>query len=172
MRSSRRGFRRPGLRKKALWVNIPFTMTIAEASSFQVLVLPEYWEAQFSGENNETAVLRAVRGQIMYQQTAAGTLGRGFFWGLCIQDVNATVTPTFSISGMAEVDWLWTGMFAAQATPAGTVAALQHEYMDVKAKRRLKSRDAIVLVGQSEPDAAAAPVANINGILRFLIARD
>jgi len=164
--------RAAGGRKRAIWVNIPFTYTMAEVAGFQTLVIPEYWEAQFSGENNETATLRAIRGAVSWQQTANGTLGRSFFWGLGIMDVNATVVPSFSIAGMAEVDWLHVDAFAAQGSFTGTVAALQSKEIAVKAKRKLKSRDQIFISGQSEPDAAANPTANINGVLRFLIARD
>jgi len=169
-RSFGRGFRR-GPRKKAIWVNIPFTVTFAEAAGFLLLVLPEYWEAQFGGEANETAVLRAVRGAVTWQQAGAGATGNNAFWGLYIADKDSTVSPTYSIAGMGDYDWLHVDTFGIQATASSANAPLQSKEVQVKAKRRLKSRDAIYIVGQIAPDANS-PSATISGILRFLIARD
>lgn len=162
-------------RKRALWVNIPFGgVNYTESSGSQLLMSPEDWEAQFSGTQNETAVLRAVVGDLVLQQTVVGTAGGNMFWGIYIADTNATVVPAFTTATMGEVDWLLTG---ARATTASiTSSVLQSTQLStipvrIKSKRKLKSRDAIYFTAQFASDAAS-PAGIASGLLRFLVARD
>jgi len=167
------GARGPRLRKKAVWINIPFgNVAFTETVGSQVLVLPEDWEAQFSGQANETAVLRAIVGDIGVLQTVVGTTGGNGFFGIYINDKDATVPPTFSVAGMADADWLHTGAFGTASTlVTQTSASLSHRPVAFRAKRRLKSRDAIYIAAQFGTDAAS-PAGTLYGLLRFLIARD
>ena len=163
------------LRKKAIWVNIPFgSVAFTETVGSQSLILPEDWEAQFSGSANETCSLRAIVGELIIQQTVVGTAGGTLFWGIYIADKDATVPPTFSIAGMADSDWLRTGCRGTSSSVTDSINA--HTWgatqpILVKARRKLKSRDAIYIAAQFGTDAAA-PAGVIGGMLRFLIARD
>jgi len=160
-----------GARKRAIWVNIPFSFIYTESVGNQLLLAPEDWEAQFGGNANETAVLRAIRGAVYWHQTVAGTLGTAAFWGIYISDKDATVVPTFSVAGMADVDWLWTDTYCTQGTVSGTGAAVQRQQLEIKSKRRLKSRDAVYICAQFGTDLVS-PAGIIGGIARFLVARD
>jgi len=173
-RSRTRRATRP--RKKALWVNIPFGgLVVTETVGVQALVVPEDWEAQFTGNGNESAVLRAVVGELVWNQTAVGTAGGNGFWGIYIGGANEFASPpVFTVSGMSEVDWLRVGSRPTSSSVtdskgANTYGAVQP--IDIRAKRRLKSRDTIYICGQFGSDAAS-PSATIGGLLRFLIARD
>ncbi|MGN5493390.1 hypothetical protein [Campylobacter coli] len=171
-RTSRRFARAP--RKRAIWVNIPFGgVTFTETTTNQLLLTAEDWEAQFDGNANETAVLRAIRGDIVWSQTVAGTAGGTGFWGLYVADKAATVVPTFTTAGMGDVDWLRVGAFGVSTSVTTSLtSALQARLpIEVAAKRRLKSRDAVYLVGGFATDAAS-PAGVLSGLLRFLVARD
>jgi len=144
---------------------------MGESAGFQALLVPEYWEAQFGGEANETAVLKAIRGAVCWQQSGAGTTGSNYFWGLCIMDKDGTVAPAFAIAGMGDVDWLHVDCFGMQATASSANAPIQRSEIAVKSSRRLRSRDQIVICGQSPADAGT-PTATIVGILRFYVVRD
>jgi len=171
----RRTGRRPvGTRKRAIWINIPFgSVAFTEAAGNQALVVAEDWEAQFSGLANETAVLRAIVGDVTIQQTTVGTAGTTGFWGIYIADNNNTTAPAFTVAGMSELDWLHVGAFGTAGTLVTATGAQPINSLKVatKARRRLKSRDTIYIVGQYGADAAA-PAASLGGLLRFLIARD
>jgi len=170
----RRTIVRRGPRKRAIWVNIPFaSVAFSESVGTQGLVVPEDWEAQFAGSSNETAVLRAVVGQITWSQTAVGTAGGTGYWGIYINDKDATVAPTFSVAGMADADWLHVGARAISGSVTATlVASIQsHQEVAIRAKRRLKSRDTIWIAAQFGADAAS-PTGTLGGLLRFLISRD
>jgi len=163
------------LRKKAIWVNVPFgSVAFTETVGTQLLVAPEDWEAQFGGNANETCSLRAIVGELVWSQTVVGTAGGNGFWGIYIADKDATVAPTFSVAGMADVDWLRTGSRKTSATV--TASAIEQtvvgtQAIQVKARRRLKSRDSIYIAAQFGTDAAS-PAGVLSGLLRFLIARD
>jgi len=168
-RTSRRVVRAP--RKRAIWVNIPFTVDFSETAGNQLLLTPEDWEAQFTALGMERATLRAVRGVLFWHQTTAGTLGTPSYWGIYKTDITNTVAPVFTVTGMGTQDWLHTDVWCIQGTLAGTVAAIQRRDMNLVTKRKLTSKDAIYIVGQIAADAAS-PTARVGGILRFLIARD
>jgi len=165
----------PPRRKKAIWVNVPFgAVAYTESAGNQLLLVPEDWEAQFTGLANETCSLRAIVGEITLQQTVVGTAGGNAFWGIYVSDKDATVVPSFSTSGMADVDWLRTGIRATTASITASVlqsTSLSVIPVAVKAKRKLKSRDSVYIVAQFASDAAA-PAGVLSGLLRFLIARD
>lgn len=170
--SRRRGTRRP--RKKAIWVNIPFgSVAFSETAGSQLLLTPEDWEAQFSGTGNETAVLRAIVGEITWQQLAVGTAGTTAFWCIYVNDKDATVVPTFTVADLGDIDILRVGAIGTSnsVTNSLSATALSGIKIDIRAKRRLKSRDAIRIVAQFGADAAT-PTGVLGGILRFLIARD
>jgi len=168
--------RRPGApRKKAIWVNIPFgAVAFTETAGTQILLVGEDWEAQFTGLANEHAVLRTVVGDLCLKQTTVGTEGGNFFWGLYIQDNNATVPPSFTTTGMSEVDWLHVG---ARPTSSSVTASINTtlengtEHVAIKTRRRISSRDSVFLVCQFASDAAS-PAGIASGVLRFLVARD
>ena len=169
----RTAFRR-GARKRAVWINIPFgNVQFTETSFTALLLAPEDWEAQFTGDANETAVLRAIVGNVTYAQSAAGTVGGTAFWGIYIADKDATVFPVFTVAGMGDVDWLHTHVQATATSVTGTLLASVQSTIpvNIKAKRRLKSRDSIYITGQFGADAAS-PSAILGGLLRFLVARD
>jgi len=171
----RRGFAGGSRRKKAIWVNVPFgAVSFTESVGNQVLLVPEDWEAQFTGLANESATLRAVVGEIILMQTVVGTAGGNAFWGIYRTDSNATVVPTFSTSGMSEVDWLTTGVRGTSATVTASVLQSSNQFtipIRIKAKRKLSSRDSLYIAAQYGTDAAA-PAGVLSGLLRFLIARD
>jgi len=173
-RTTRRGAPR-GLRKKAVWINIPFgAVAFTESVGNQVLLVPEDWEAQFTGLAIESCVLRAVVGELVFQQTTAGTAGGNYFWGMYIADANNTVVPTFTVAGMSENIWLRTGCRATASTVTDSKGACTWgatQPIEVAAKRRLTSRDSISICAQFGADAAS-PAGVINGLLRFLVARD
>lgn len=162
-------------RKKAVWVNIPFGgVAYSEVLGNQVLLVPEDWEASFTGLTIEQATLRAVVGQIVLAQSAAGTIGTPLFWGIYINGANETAVPAFTTSGMSEVDWLRTGCRATASSVSSSVTTttfMGTEDIAIKAKRKLRSRDQISICAQFGADAAS-PAGVLSGILRFLIARD
>ena len=169
----RRTFRRVP-RKRAIWVNIPFgNVNFSETVGRQLLLLPEDWEATFTGLANEHAVLRAVVGEVIFQQTVVGTLGGNFFWGLYRAGIDKAV-PVFTTTGMSDVDWLTTGVQPTSGTV--TASTIQGSRMfvtpiHVKAKRRLTTNDQLSICAQFGADAAS-PAGSISGLLRFLVARD
>ena len=162
-------------KKKAIWVNVPFgAVNFTESANNQLLLVPEDWEAQFTGLANESCTLRAIVGEIILMQTVVGTLGGNAFWGLYVSDKDATVVPSFSTNGMADVDWLRTGVRGTSSTVAASVLQSSNQFtipVHVKAKRKLKSRDSVYIVAQYASDAAA-PAGILSGLLRFLVARD
>ena len=170
----RRSFRRAAPRKRAIWVNIPFGgVNFSEVAGEQLLLLPEDWEASFTGLSNERAVLRAVVGQVCFTQTVAGTAGNNLFWGLYMSGLGAT-TPVFTTTGMSEVSWLTTGVRAVTSVVTNTQIMVLGDYaqqVQVKAKRKLDSSLKISLVAQYGADAAS-PAGVMSGLLRFLVARD
>jgi len=169
---SRAPVRRSGVRKRAIWINIPFNFTFSETAGNQLLVSPEDWEAQFTALGMEKALLRAVRGVICWHQTAAGTLATSVtFWGIYCTDITNTAAPVWTVTGMGTQDWLHTDAFFTQGTLSGTNAAIQRRDINVKSKRKLTSKTAIYICGQIGADAAT-PTAQVGGILRFLVARD
>jgi len=169
-RTTRRVARAP--RKRAIWLNIPFLFSFSETAGNQLLVSPEDWEAQFTALSMEKATLRAVRGVLWWQQTAAGTLATSSaFWGIYKTNINDTAAPVWTVTGLGTQDWLHTDSFGIQGTLTGTNTAIQRERMMIKSKRKLDSASAIYICGQIGADAAS-PAVTVGGILRFLIARD
>lgn len=172
----RRFTRSSGKRKRAIWVNVPFSgVAFTETVGSQVLMVPEDWEAQFSGNAAEKCVLRAVRGEITWQQTSVGTAGTTGFWGLYVSGTaeSGTAMTAWTQAGMSKVDWLRTGAFGiSTSVTTSLTSALQARLpIDVKAKRRLTSRDSITICAGFASDAAS-PGGVLGGILRFLVARD
>lgn len=161
-------------RKRAVWVNIPFgSVPFTESVGSQLLLVPEDWEASFTGLTNERAVLRAIVGEISIVQTTAGTNGGMFFWGLYMAGIDKA-TPVFTTTGMSDVSWLLTGARATTPVATGVATNFSKLYCDsiaVKAKRKLDTNAQISFVGQFGADAAS-PAGFAGGILRFLIARD
>jgi len=162
-------------RKRAVWINIPFgNVAFTESVGNQVLLVPEDWEASFTGLSIESATLRAIVGQITIQQTVVGTTGGNLFWGIYINGANETAVPVFTTSGMSEVLWLRTGTRPTAASVSAAASAQSWsnvEPIDVKAKRKLTSATQISICAQYGSDAAA-PAGVIGGLLRFLVARD
>jgi len=162
-------------RKKAIWINIPFgAVNFTESVGNQVLLVPEDWEAQFTGLANESCTLRAVVGEIILMQSVVGTLGGNAFWGIYLTSANETVVPTFSTTGMSEVDWLRTGVRGTSSTVTASVLQSSNQFtipIAIKSKRKLKSRDSIYICAQYATDAAS-PAGILSGLLRFLVARD
>jgi len=163
--------RRP--RKRGVWVNIPFgNVAFTESVGNQVLLVPEDWEASFTGLSIESAVLRACVGQITISQSAIGTVGGNWFWGIYIAGANETAVPTFTTSGMSEVQWLWTGAgITSIAVLSTALPAFSVRDVAIKAKRKLTSRDSVYICAQFGADAVS-PAAILGGLLRFYVARD
>ena len=161
-------------RKRAIWINIPFGgVNYSETAGEQLLLLPEDWEASFTGLSNEQAVLRAVVGEVIFAQTAVGTLGGNLFWGLYMSGLGAA-TPVFTTTGMSTVSWLRVGCRATASSVSSsitTTTSIGTERIEVKAKRKLNSSLKISLVAQYGADAAS-PAGIMSGLLRFLVARD
>jgi len=170
----RRFLRTRVARKRAIWVNIPFGgMNFTESVGRQLLLVPEDWEASFTGLANESAVLRAVVGEIVFSQTTAGTAGGNFFWGIYMAGIDKAV-PVFTTTGMSDVSWLRTGARATSSvvTQSATVfSAIMSQSIDITAKRKLTTNSQISLCAQYGADAAS-PAGVASGILRFLVARD
>jgi len=174
----RRSFqRRPSARRAkrdTVWVNIPFAAAaFTESIGTQILMVPEDWEAQFTGNAWERATLLAIKGNITVQQTVAGTAGTTGFWGIYIMDANASVNPAFTVAGMSEVDWLYTGALGISTSVTTSLTSAQGAVIpiDIKTKRRLNGRDAIWISAQYGSDAAS-PAGVMGGLLRFLVARN
>jgi len=165
---------RSGPRKRAIWVNIPFgAVAFTESSGNQVLLVPEDWEASFTGLANERAVLRAVVGEIVLMQTTVGTLGGNMFWGIYMAGIDKA-TPVFTQTGMSDVSWLRTGVRPTAGSVSATAnqaTSLFTEQINIKSKRKLDTNQQISLVAQYGADAAA-PAGIMSGLLRFLVARD
>jgi len=170
-----RGRRGSAPRKRAVWINIPFgSVAFTETVGNQVLLVPEDWEASFTGLSIESATLRAVVGQLVFTQTVVGTVGGNFFWGMYMNGANETAVPVFTTSGMSEVIWLRTGArptssVLTDSKGANTWGAV--EPVDIKVKRKLTSAQQISICAQFGADAAS-PAGVIGGLLRFLVARD
>jgi len=161
-------------RKRAVWCNIPFGgVNFTESIGVQLLLTPEDWEAQFSGNANEKATLRAIVGNITIQQTAVGTAGTTGFWGIYASSKGATVTPSFTVAGMGDVDWLLTGSLGISTSVTTSLTSAQGAVLpiNIRAKRKLDSNKAIFIAAQYGSDAAS-PAGVIGGLLRFLVARD
>ena len=162
-------------RKRAVWINIPFgSVAFSESVGNQDLLVPEDWEASFTGLGIEQATLRAVVGEIVLQQTTVGTAGGNYFWGIYISGANETAVPSFTTSAMSEVDWLRVGARGTTGSITSSVlqsTMLSSEKIEIRAKRKLKSRDQISICAQFANDAAT-PAGVLSGILRFLVARD
>jgi len=161
-------------RKRAVWINIPFGgVAFTETVGNQDLLVPEDWEASFTGLTQERAVLRAVVGQIHLIQDTAGTVGGDLFWGIYLAGTNETAVPTFTTSGMSEVVWLTTGSRPTSnvITQSATIFMSQPQEINVKAKRKLDTRTKIAICAQYGADAAS-PSGKLGGLLRFLVARD
>jgi len=172
----RRSVRRTqSTRKRAVWINIPFgNVAFTESVGNQVLLVPEDWEASFTGLSIESATLRAIVGQITIQQTVVGTAGGNLFWGIYMNGANETAVPVFTTAGMSEVIWLRTG--TRPTSSSVTAAASQSSWSNVEpvsvlAKRKLTSALQISICAQYGADAAS-PAGVIGGLLRFLVARD
>jgi len=162
-------------RKRAVWINIPFGgVAFTESVGNQDLLVPEDWEASFTGLTQERAVLRAIVGELCIQQTVVGTAGGNMFWGIYMAGANETAVPVFTTSGMSEVVWLTTGARAASASVTASVlqsTQLGIQPVSVKAKRKLDTRTKISICAQYGADAAS-PAGVLSGLLRFLVARD
>jgi len=171
----RKTFRRVGgARKRAIWVNIPFGgVAYTETVGRQLLLVPEDWEATFTGLANERAVLRAVVGEVVFSQTVVGTAGGNFFWGIYLAGIDKAV-PVFTTTGMSDVSWLRCGARATTASITSSVlqsTMLSSQAIDIKAKRKLDTNSQISICAQYGADAAS-PSGTMSGILRFLVARD
>jgi len=163
-------------RKRAIWINIPFAATAyTESAGAQLLLTAEDWEAQFTSLANERAVLRAIVGEIyLYQTVVSTTSGVPTFWGIYMTDANVTTTPVFTTVGMSEWDWLRTGVVPCTTSVTASVNQASRMWVipiNIKAKRRMTSQDEIRIVAQVGSDAGS-PAGTINGLLRFLVARD
>jgi len=170
----RTSVRRGGPRKRAVWVNIPFgDVNYSETVGRQLLLVPEDWEASFTGLTNEHAVLRAVVGEVNFVQTTAGTAGGSLFWGLYLAGIDKAV-PVFTTTGMSDVSWLRTGTRATSSVVTNTQILCGDDFVTkihVKAKRKLDTNSQISICAQYGADAAS-PAGIMSGILRFLVARD
>jgi len=161
-------------RKRAVWINIPFGgVAFTEAVGNQDLLLPEDWEASFTGLTQERAVLRAVVGDINFVQQTAGTAGGNFFWGIYLAGANETAVPTFTTSGMSEVTWLWTGSRPTSSVITQTmiIPMAEPDRIHIVSKRKLDTRTKVAICAQYGADAAS-PSGILTGLLRFLVARD
>jgi len=161
-------------RKRAVWVNIPFgNVAFTESVGNQLLLVPEDWEASFTGLTNEHAVLRAVVGEVCFMQTAVGTAGGNWFWGIYVAGIGKSA-PVFTTTGMSDVSWLRTGARSTASAVTGTLNQMGDLFsapINIKAKRKLDTNTQISMCAQFASDAAS-PAGFFSGILRFLIARD
>ena len=167
--------RRSAPRKKAVWVNIPFgSVVFSESAGSQVLLVPEDWEAQFTGLANERATLRTIQGEVTIQQSVVGTAGVTGFWGIYIAGEDRSTPPVFTVAGMSDVDWLHVGAFGTASTlvTGNNNLATSMRQVATRTRRKLSSRDSIYIVAQYGADASGAPFGLLGGILRFLVARD
>ena len=176
MRSRTRFSRGRAPRKRAVWINIPFSnLVFTESVGNQVLLVPEDWEASFTGLAIESATLRAVVGQLTFKQTAVGTAGGNYFWGLYLRGQTDTAVPVFTVAGMSENIWLRTGARATVTTVTDSLAGGTNtwavEDVAIKVKRKLTSAIEVCICAQFGADAAS-PSGSIGGLLRFLVARD
>ena len=137
------------------------------------MLLPGDWEAQFTGNANERATLRAIVGEISIVQTVAGTNGGAFFWGLYAAGTGAAA-PAFTTGGMGGYDWLHVGCRSTTSVATSVALNFSLNYVDeirIKAKRKLTSNTEISIAAQFSADPAT-PSGFASGLLRFLVARD
>jgi len=171
----RRSSLRKAPRKRAVWINIPFGgVAFSESVGDQTLLVPEDWEASFTGLTQERAVLRAIVGEVVLKQTTAGTSTGSFFWGIYLSGANETAVPVFTTSGMSEVVWLWTGCRPTSSSVTDSINATlvnSTQQISITSKRKLDTRTKISICAQYGADAAS-PAGTISGLLRFLVARD
>ena len=162
------------VRKRAVWVNIPFgNVPFTESVGSQLLLVPEDWEASFTGLTNERAVLRAIVGEVCFSQTVVGTAGGNWFWGIYMAGIGKPV-PVFTTTGMSDVSWLRVGARTTSTSVTGTLnvmSSIFSEPIEIKAKRKLDTNQQITMCAQFANDAAA-PAGFFSGVLRFLVARD
>ena len=156
-------------RKRAVWVNIPFgSVAFSEVVGNQDLLVPEDWEASFTGLTQERAVLRAiVGGDRLEKQTTVGTAGGNGFWGIYMAGANETAVPVFTTSGMSEVTWLWTGSRPTSSSVTDSINATlvnSTQAIHITAKRKLDTRTKISICAQYGADAAS-PAGTLGGIL-------
>jgi len=165
---------RRGVRKRPVWVNIPFgNVPFTETVGSQLLLVPEDWEASFTGLTNERAVLRAVMGEVCFMQTTVGTSGGNFFWGIYVAGIGKSA-PVFTTTGMSDVSWLRVGARCTASAVTGTLnqaSKIFSEDIAIKAKRKLDTNTQVGMVAQFANDAAA-PAGFFSGVLRFLVSRD
>ena len=94
-------------RKRAVWVNIPFgSVAFSEVVGNQDLLVPEDWEASFTGLTPRARGFARDRRGDRLEQTTVGTAGGNGFWGIYMAGANETAVPVFTTSGMSEVTWL------------------------------------------------------------------
>jgi len=172
-RSKRRFTGRP-MRKRGVWINIPFGgVNFSETVGRQLLLLPEDWEASFTGLTNEHASLRCIVGQLNFIQITAGTAGGNFFWGIYAAGIDKAA-PVFTTTGMSDVSWLTTGVRATSSVVTNTLVMGGDDYVskvNVKAKRKLDTNTQLAIVAQYGSDAAS-PAGIMSGLLRFFVVRD
>jgi len=175
---SKTRFARRAPRKRAVWVNIPFgSVQVTVTITRQLLLLPEDWEASFTGLTNEQAVLRAIVGELTFVQAtacSASNKGAAWFWGLYMAGIDKA-TPPFTTTGMSDVSWLLTGCRAQSPDVTSSInvcSTIFTQQIHVAAKRKLTTNSQISLASQFGNDASGAPAGVISGIVRFLIARD
>jgi len=171
-RFTTKGIRWPA-KKKPVWVNIPFgVVPYSETVGRQLLLVPEDWEASFTGLTNERAVLKAIVGEVHFVQTVAGTSGGTMFWGIYAAGIDKAV-PVFTTTGMSDVSWLVTGSCPTVTTVTQTLVASRQLVIPIriKAKRKLDTNLQISICAQFGSDAAA-PAGFFGGLLRFLVTRD
>jgi hypothetical protein len=163
-----------GARKRAIWVNIPFGgVNYSETVGRQLLLLPEDWEATFTGLANEQAVLRAIVGEVIFSQTVAGTLGGNLFWGIYAAGIDKAV-PVFTTTGMSDVRWLRVGARSTASSVTSSITTttlIGSQPIDVKAKVKLTTNMQLSICAQYGADVAS-PAGIMSGVLRFLVARD
>jgi len=141
----------------------------------QDLLVPEDWEASFTGLTQERAVLRAVVGEIVWKQTTIGTSTGNGFWGIYMAGANETAVPVFTVAGMSAVTWLWTGSRPASSSVTDSINATlvnSTQAIHIVSKRKLDTRTKISICAQYGADGAANPAGVLGGLLRFLVARD
>ena len=122
----------------------------------------------------ERATLLAIKGNIMWTQTANATSADVPWLGWVLyKDAAGLVTglldPTVA-AGSGAYDILhWSGA-ALASTASGTTNMIQREAIDVKTKRKLDTGDSIYLTTRIPVDTAS-PTCNVVAQLRFLIDR-
>lgn len=173
-RNSLRRGGRPLARKQLVWGNFCTLVTNQPSGTDTANILADFstWNNSFVGNANDNATLLRIRGAIaINNRSTAITSTLAFFLAISIFDAGETVVPPNNVALYNDEDVLFRDVVILNPAAAATVPgdSTYHLDVDVKAKRKLKTDD-LVLVQLSPNITNAAGTYDIAFNLGALIA--